>query len=106
MAIVLDREIERARRRPALARATARRAAPQRRTSGSHRAILRRCSPRRPPAARRGRTPSLVWLSVALHVVLFTVVALMPRRAQTIDGPALPIEIVFTAPLAGRFPSR
>jgi TonB family protein len=96
MAIVLDREIERAvdarlsPARPAHAEAPRKTAAP-----------ILRFSPlfaETPPAARRRRRV-LVWVSVAVHVVLFTVIALMPRRAQTVDGPSLPIEIVFTAPL-------
>jgi TonB family protein len=98
MAIVLDRELERAvedrlspaRPAPTAPPKTQRRAAPIVRFSP----LLADTA----PAARRSRR-SLVWLSVAAHVVLFAVIALMPRRAQTIDAPSLPIAIVFTAPL-------
>jgi len=51
-----------------------------------------------PPAARRGRRILLI-VSVAAHVLLFAVLLLMPRRAQTIMDPFIPIEIVFTAPV-------
>jgi TonB family protein len=51
-----------------------------------------------PPSARRGRR-ILVGVSVAVHVLLFVAILLMPKRAQTIEEPALPIEIVFTAPV-------
>ena len=51
------------------------------------------------PAGSRRKRRSLVALSVAVHVALFAVVLFMPRRAQTIVEPSLPIEIVFTAPV-------
>jgi TonB family protein len=51
-----------------------------------------------PPSARRRRR-LLVGVSIAAHVLLFTVVLLMPKRAQSIDEPALPIEIVLTSPV-------
>jgi TonB family protein len=96
MAIVLEKEIERA-VNERLSPARPAHAAPPRRAA----APVVRFSPlfaETPPATRRSRRV-LVWLSVAVHVVLFTVIALMPRRAQTIDGPALPVEIVFAAPM-------
>jgi TonB family protein len=98
MATVLDREIERAvehrltpgpRRQPP--------AAPSR--APAHPAV--RFSPllgEPAPAARRRRL-FLLWVSVATHVVVVAIVMLMPERAQTVDEPSLPIEIVFTAPL-------
>jgi len=49
------------------------------------------------PSARRRRR-WLVGLSVAVHVAVVLVVILMPRRAQTVDEPMLPFEIVFTTP--------
>jgi TonB family protein len=96
MAIVLEREIERA-VEDRLSTARPAPPVPPRRAT----APVVRFSPllaETAPAARRSRR-SLVWFSVTAHVVLFTVIALMPRRAQTIDGPALPIKIVFTEPL-------
>jgi len=51
-----------------------------------------------PPATRRRRR-FLVIVSVAAHVLLVTVVFLMPQRAQTIVDPFIPLEIVFTAPV-------
>ena len=96
MAIVLDKEIERAvEERLAPARRTP--AAPSRGTASP----VVRFSPLfadPPPASRRLRR-ILLWLSVAVHVVLVAIVTLMPRRAQTLVDPSLPIEIVFTAPM-------
>ena len=51
-----------------------------------------------PPAAARRRR-ILVGASIAAHVVLATVIFLMPKSAQTIVEPSLPIQIVFTAPV-------
>ncbi len=88
MAIVLEREIERAVER----RLTAAR---------PHPAPVVRFSPlfaEPAPAARRSRR-TLLWVSVATHVVLFVVLAFMPRRAQTLADPSLPIQVVFMAPV-------
>jgi len=78
-------------------RATGSTAVPPRRTV----APVVRFSPlfAEPPVTSRRKRRSLIVLSVAVHVVLFVTVLLMPRRAQTIVEPSLPIAIVFTAPV-------
>jgi TonB family protein len=88
MAIVLEREIERAVEN----RLTPARPRP---------APVVRFSPlfaEPAPAARRGRR-ALLWVSVAVHVALFVTVMLLPRRAQTLAEPSLPIQVVFMAPM-------
>jgi TonB family protein len=107
MAILVDKDIERAvdgRLTPTAARVTrvapvgAPAAAP---AAARPRPPAVRFSPMledTPPAARRRRR-ILVGVSVGAHILLFAVLMLMPRRAQTIDEPSLPIEIVLTSPL-------
>jgi TonB family protein len=51
-----------------------------------------------PASAMRGRR-ILIGVSIAVHVLLFVAILLMPKRADTIEEPALPISIVFTAPM-------
>ena len=48
------------------------------------------------PAARR-RRKILIGVSIAVHVLIGIVVVMMPKRVQSIDEPALPFEIVFSA---------
>ena len=48
------------------------------------------------PAARRTRK-IVVAVSIVVHVLVAVVVVMMPKRVQSIDEPALPFEIVFTA---------
>ena len=50
-----------------------------------------------PPSARRGRRFVLV-ASVAAHIPLLGVLMLMPRGAEPVLDPILPIQLVFTAP--------
>ena len=52
-----------------------------------------------PAEAQRRLRKILLWVSVATHVAVIAVIMLMPRRAQTLVEPMLPIEIVFTAPI-------
>jgi len=90
MTTVLEREIERAfegRLTPA---------SPSRRPS--HPVV--RFSPlfAEPAPEQRRRRRGLFWVSVATHIAVVAVVMLMPRGAQTLDEPSLPIEIVFTTP--------
>jgi len=98
MPTVIEREIERAvDRRLATASARVAPSSP----AARHRAPVVRFSPmleETPPAAKRRRR-MLVGVSIGAHVVLFMVLLLMPRRAQTIDEPSIPIEIVLTAPM-------
>lgn len=49
------------------------------------------------PATRRYRK-ILVIVSVTLHVVLFVAIVLMPKRADSIESPSLPIEIALGMP--------
>jgi TonB family protein len=100
MPTLIDKEIQRAvdgRLAPVVAAPAPPAATPARRVATP----VVRFSPlfAEPPAsARRGRR-ILVGVSVAFHVLLFAVLLLMPKRAQTLDEPSLPIEIVFTAPV-------
>lgn len=96
MAIVLEREIERA-VEERLAPAKRMPAAPSRRPATPVVRFSPLLADTAPTSQRRRRV--LLWVSVAVHVVLLIVVTLMPRRAQTLDDPSLPIEIVFTAPM-------
>ena len=103
MTTLLEKEIDRAvegklapvRERAAAVHPPA--AAPPRRSA----APVVRFSPlfAEPPVASRKRRRSLIALSVAAHVVLFVVVLLMPKQAQTIVEPSLPLQIVFVAPV-------
>ena len=52
-----------------------------------------------PPSGARRLRRILIWVSVATHLAIGTVVMLMPTRAPILDEPSLPIEIVFTAPM-------
>jgi periplasmic protein TonB len=98
MPSVLEREIERA-VDETLSPPAARPHPPAPRPRGPQPAV--RFSPmfaESPPTARRGRR-ILIGVSIAVHVVLFVGVLVMPRRAATLVEPSLPIEIVFTAPV-------
>jgi TonB family protein len=89
MAIILEREIE---------RAVEQRLTPQHKPA---KPPVVRFSPMfadPPPDARR-RKRTLVWTSIAGHILLAIVVMLLPRRAQTLVEPALPLQVVFTAQL-------
>ena len=100
MTTILEKEIERAVERrlaPGLAPARPGPASPPRRRVQP----VVRFSPllADPAPAQRRLRKILLWVSVATHIVVIAVVMLMPRRAQTLDEPMLPIEIVFTAPI-------
>lgn len=50
------------------------------------------------PSARR-RKQGLMWASVGAHALLAIVIMLLPKRAQTLIEPSLPMTVVFTAQL-------
>jgi TonB family protein len=108
MATILEKEIERAVERrltPGVSPGVAPGIAPAKREPEA--VVRRRSQPvvrfspliAEPAPAQRRLRKLLLWVSVATHVVVIVAVMLMPRRAQTLDDPTLPIEIVFTAPV-------
>ncbi len=96
MAILVDREIEQAVDRKLATAAPGPAPAPRRRPAPPVRfsPLIADAS----PEARR-RKGILVGISVAFHVVLVVVVMVMPKRAQSIEEPNLPVVVVFTAPI-------
>ncbi len=98
MAILVDRDIERAveRKLGTTAPGPAPVPVPRRRPAPPVRFSPLIAEP--PPEARRRRRV-LVGISIAFHVVLVIVVMLMPKRAQSIEEPPLPIDVVFAAPI-------
>jgi len=103
---ILEKEIEKALEgklsKAAAPAASAAPAAPAVHTAPARRAApVVRFSPMfsEPPATAKKKRRNLVAISIGVHVVLFLVIAFMPRQAETIVEPSLPLEIVFTAPV-------